>query len=56
MKINNLREAKETFEASGFYGWDWFDGYDEDELIEYIFRNSDDKKALEMRLWFCFRI
>lgn len=46
-KITNLREARETFEASGMVDFQWFDGFDQDELVEYIFRNSSDGLSLE---------
>lgn len=47
MMIRNLREARETFEASGFYDWQWFEGFDQDDLIEFIYRHSDHDSTLE---------
>ncbi|MHA6885745.1 hypothetical protein [Ralstonia pseudosolanacearum] len=38
-------DAETWFENSGFSNWEWFEGFDEHRLIEFLWRNSGDYTA-----------
>lgn len=45
LDFNTLTDARDWFSNSGFADWEWFEGFDEDELIEYAYRQSDGEKT-----------
>jgi len=47
MTIDSLNAAKDAYSNSGMAGWEWFEGFDEDELIEYIYRKHQEGDSLD---------
>jgi len=43
VKFETYRDAETWYQNSGVFGWEWFDGFREDDLIEFVFRNSNGK-------------
>jgi len=45
MNINfeTYSDAETWYQNSGVFGWQWFDEFCEDDLVEFVFRNSNGK-------------
>lgn len=45
LDFNTLTDARTWFSNSGFFEWEWFEGFDKDELIKYAYNQSDGEKT-----------
>lgn len=43
--LDTLTDARTWFSNSGFFDMEWYEGFDEDELIKYAYNQSDGEKT-----------
>lgn len=48
--FDSIADVKTWYVNSGYVDWEWFDGFDPDDLIEYIFRHSSAEQCVEVIL------
>jgi hypothetical protein len=46
-KFNTYQDAETFYQNSGVFEWKWFKGFDEKELINFLFNKSDGIKTFE---------
>lgn len=46
VRYSTLLDAETAFNNSGFSDWVWFEGFAEEDLVRYLYINSDDSKSL----------
>ena len=40
-----IQGASQWYANSGMVDWDWYDGFDQDRLIEYLYRRADGERT-----------
>lgn len=41
MRFDSINDASTWYTNSGYSDWEWFDGFDEDELVKFAYLNCD---------------
>ena len=47
MEFATMEDARIWFMNSDMAKWDWYEGFDHDELVDYIWHNADGRKTGE---------
>ena len=47
VQYDTLQAAETAWINSGVHGWQWFEGFDSDNLVEYLYRQSDGIKTFD---------
>jgi len=46
LAFDTITSAADWYHNSGYVDWEWFDGFDESELIEALYKNSDGERPI----------
>jgi len=46
IRFDTLEDARVWFENSGYLDWKFFNGFSEEKLVEFLYRNSDGVKTI----------
>jgi hypothetical protein len=50
INLANYQEARDFYANSGLVDWEWFKEFDEEELINFLYRNSNGRKTFDYLL------
>lgn len=44
-KFNSITDAEVWYLNSGYLNWEWFKGFSEDKLVDFVYKNAEKYKS-----------